>query len=206
MLTSVIENLLNRNLGASTRARELCRELRGQRLRITLLDTPWIVSVESLGPSLRIQTGDAGSDPAEASIEGTVVNLLALAGAESPEAVVQRGAVRISGDPEIAQKYRQMALLLRPDFEEELSGWFGDAAAHRLARFAQGIGSFARRATSTAVQNSAEYLAHERRDLVPRAEAAAQFESIDRLREDVDRFEARLRLLAGGGAEDQDVA
>jgi ubiquinone biosynthesis accessory factor UbiJ len=41
----------------------------------------------------------------------------------------------------------------------------------------------------------AEYLAHERRDLVSRPEGRQLLEGIDTLRDDVDRLEARIDLL-----------
>ena len=129
-----------------------------------------------------------------AEVEGTPLNLVALAGAE-PEALLQRGAVTIRGDVELAQRYRELALLLRPDFEEELSRLVGDAPAHQLMRFASGALAFGRRAFSTTAQNLAEYAAHERGDLVPRAEAEVFLAGVDRLREDVDRCAARLEHL-----------
>ena len=46
------------------------------------------------------------------------------------------------------------------------------------------------------MRNVAEYLAHERADLVPRAEADQFTAGVDRIREDVDRLEARINLLA----------
>ena len=54
MLTELVENLLNRNLGASPRARELCAALRGRRLRITLSGLGVRIGLESLGSTLRI--------------------------------------------------------------------------------------------------------------------------------------------------------
>jgi ubiquinone biosynthesis protein UbiJ len=35
--------------------------------------------------------------------------------------VIQRGDVTIRGDAEVAQKFRELAMLLKPDVEEELS-------------------------------------------------------------------------------------
>ena len=192
MLTGIVENLLNRNLGASPRARELCAQLRERRLAITMSGTPLRIAVESTGDSLRIWRHGGGEFHAE--VEGTPMNLVALAGPE-PEALLQRGAVTIRGDVELAQRSRELALLLRPDFEEELSRLVGDAPAHQLMRFASGALAFGRRAFSTTAQNLAEYAAHERGDLVPRAEAEVFLEGVDRLREDVDRLEARLALL-----------
>ena len=43
----------------------------------------------------------------------------------------------------------------------------------------------------------AEYLAHERGDLVPRAEAEDFYRGVERLREDLDRLDARTRALEG---------
>jgi ubiquinone biosynthesis protein UbiJ len=192
VLTGVIENLLNRNLGASPRARELCIELRERRIAIVMSGTPLRIAVESTGDSLRVTLDANGEFHAE--VEGTPVNLVALAG-PAPEALLQRGAVKIRGDVELAQRYRELALLLRPDFEEELSRFVGDAPAHQLMRLALGALAFGRRAVSTTALNAAEYLAHERGDLVPRAEAEVFFEGVDRVREDVDRFEARLSLF-----------
>jgi ubiquinone biosynthesis protein UbiJ len=47
----------------------------------------------------------------------------------------------------------------------------------------------------TGVRNVAEYLAHERGDLVPRAEAEDFYRGVERLREDLDRLEARTRFM-----------
>jgi ubiquinone biosynthesis protein UbiJ len=192
VLTGVIENLLNRNLGASPRARELCAELRERRIAIAMSGTPLRISVESTGDSLRLSRDATGDFHAE--IEGSPINLVALAG-PAPEALLQRGAVKIRGDVELAQRYRELALLLRPDLEEELSRFIGDAPAHQAMRFALGALAFGRRAAATTALNAAEYFAHERGDLVPRAEAEVFFEGVDRVREDVDRLGARFALL-----------
>ena len=192
MLTNLVENLLNRNLGASPRARELCAALQGRRIAITVRDMPLRIAVESTGDSLRLSREATGDSDTE--IDGTLVSLVALAGPE-PETLLQRGAVTIRGDADLAQRFRDLALLLRPDLEEELSHALGDAPAHQAMRFARGALAFGRRTVKTTVLNTAEYLVHERGDLVSRPEADAFFEAVDQLREDADRCESRLALL-----------
>ncbi len=196
MLTEAIENLLNRNLARSPRARELTRALTGKRLRIEARTLGWVLLTESLGTSLRL-TRDADDAPVDASISGTLFNLGALAGSE-PEEVIRRGEVRIDGDAEIAQKFRELAMLLRPDVEEELSRLIGDTPAHQALRLVRMAAGFGRRAADTGVRNVAEYLAHERGDLVPRAEAEDFYSAVERLREDLDRLEARAAQLDRG--------
>jgi ubiquinone biosynthesis protein UbiJ len=191
MLT-MIENLLNRGLPRSPRARELASELTGARLAVDVRGVTRIL-VRSSGVVLHL-THDASGE-ADAEVSGTPLNLLSLAG-PSPEAVLQKGAVEIRGDTDIARKYRELARLLTPDVEEELSLAIGDVPAHQLGRLARGVFGWSRHAAATAVRNVAEYLAHERADLVPRAEADQFTSGVDRLREDVDRLEARINLLA----------
>lgn len=191
MLTSTLENLLNRGLPRSPRARELCAELAGHKVAIDIQGVArfWIVSS---GDSLAVSRESA--TPAEAEIVGGPFALLELAGRE-PEAVIQRGAVQIRGDLELAQKFRELALLLRPDVEEELALAIGDAPAHQIARFARSALGWGKKAADTTVRNVAEFLAHERGDLVSRPEGQQFLKGVDAVREAVDRAEARFASI-----------
>jgi ubiquinone biosynthesis protein UbiJ len=199
MLTQAIENLLNRNLPRSPRAQELCGALAGKRVRIEARGLGWVLVAECLATSVRLTKGDAGEAPPDAAIVGSLMSLAALAGSH-PEEVIRRGEVTISGDAELAQKFRELAMLLKPDVEEELSRLIGDTPAHQALRLVRTVTGFGRRAATTGVRNVAEYLAHERRDLVPRAEAEDFFRGVERLREDLDRLEARTALLSASEA------
>jgi ubiquinone biosynthesis accessory factor UbiJ len=191
MLTSTIENVLNRGLPRSPRARQLCRELQGHRVGIDVSGFTRLL-VESTGETLRV-TRDADT-VAEAELVGGPLSLMGLVGS-APEDVLQRGDVQIRGDAQLAQKFRELALLLRPDVEEELSQVIGDVPAHQIGRFTRAALGWGQRAAQTTVRNVAEYLAHERQHLVPRAEGEQLLKGVDRLREDVDRIEARINVL-----------
>jgi len=192
MLIATLENVLNRGLPRSPRARQLVSELAGTTLGVHVRGIARVL-VSSNGAVLQL-TQDANGR-ADAELRGGVLSLLQLAG-PAPEALLQRGAVEIRGDADVARQYRELAQLLKPDLEEELSLAVGDVPAHQLGRLARGAAIWGRRAATTAVRNVAEYLAHERADLVPRAEADQFTSGVDRLREDVDRLEARIALLA----------
>jgi ubiquinone biosynthesis accessory factor UbiJ len=195
MLTSTLENVLNRGLPRSPRAQQLCAELAGHRLLVAV--TGLQVLVESTGVSLKLSVVNPEalvSAPPEATVTGGPLSLLALSGSD-PEAVIQRGDVRIEGDAELAQKFRELALLLRPDLEEELSLVLGDVPAHQVGRLARALVGWTQKAATTTLHNVAEYLGHERQDLVPRSEADSFLRGVDSLREDVDRLAARIDLL-----------
>jgi ubiquinone biosynthesis accessory factor UbiJ len=201
MLTSTLENVLNRGFPRSPRAQQLCAELAGRKVAVTVLPTDLgavaHILIESTGVSLKLSRVSAealaGSHP-DTTVTGGPFSLLALSG-PAPEAVLQRGDVRIDGDAELAQKFRELALLLRPDLEDELSLLLGDVPAHQIGRLARAVLGWTGKAAGTTVRNVAEYLAHERRDLVPRSEADQFLRGVDSLREDVDRLAARIDLL-----------
>ncbi|MGH8285272.1 MAG: ubiquinone biosynthesis accessory factor UbiJ [Steroidobacteraceae bacterium] len=193
MIVEVIENLLNRGMPRSPRARELCAQLAGRRLAIDVRGLARVL-VESKGDMLALRHQRETHGSADAEVRGGPLALLSLAG-DDAQAAIQRGDVVIDGDAELAQKYRELALLLRPDIEEDLSRLLGDTMAHQLSRFARLALGWGRRAADTTVRNAAEYLAHERGDLVPRAEADQFLRGVDGLREAVDRLEARIARL-----------
>lgn len=192
LIESLIENVLNRGLPRSIRAQQLCRELEGRRVGVSVQGFGrWML--ESTGVSLKV-TRDLPEATADAEIRGGVVSLLGLAG-PNPQEILQRGDASITGDAELAERFQELGRLLRPDLEEELSGFIGDVPAHQIGRLARAAMSFGQRAAATTVRNAAEYLAHEKRDLVPRAEGDQFLKGVDALREDVDRLEARIAML-----------
>jgi len=191
MLSATLEKLLNRGLPRSPRARQLCATLSGRSVAIVVPDILRL-RVSSNGQTLTVMGDDA---PADATLRGGALSLLALA-SDSAQAVIQRGDVAISGDSEVAQGYRELAQLLRPDLEEELSLLIGDVPAHQLGRLARLAAGWSGRAADTTLRNLAEYLGHERGDLVSRNEGEQFLRGVDALRESVDRLQARLELIA----------
>jgi len=190
MLTATLENVLNRGLPRSPRAQQLCAELTGRSVLVEIREITR-VRVESTGSTLRITRGETGAD---AEIVGGPFGLLALGG-DAPDAVLQRGDVEIRGNAGLAQKFRELILLLRPDLEDDLALLAGDVPAHQIGRFARGALSWTRKIALTGIENIAEYLGHERHDLVPRNEGEQFLKGVDALREDVDRLDARIALL-----------
>jgi ubiquinone biosynthesis protein UbiJ len=190
MLLASIEKILNRSLPRSPRAQALAATLAGRSLAVQITGTGPVV-ISSTGDGIRIERGSGKA--ADASISAGPFSLLALAGERSP-ALAASGAT-ITGDSDVAQQFSELLGLLRPEPEEELAQLIGDAPAHHLGRLARIALGFGDRALRTTVNNVAEYLAHERRDLVPKAEGRQLLDGIDALRDDVDRFEARLQHL-----------
>ncbi len=206
MLISTLENLLNRGLPRSPRAQQLCAELTGRKLHIEVQGIGRLL-LESDGLTLHL-SGDSDDasqaaacpptgSPAgsgDATLSGGPFSLLSLAVADQ-RAALRNGAVQMGGDSEVAGKFHELLRLLRPDAEEELAMVLGDIPAHHIGRLLRATLSWGERAVSTTLENVAEYLAHERNDLVSKAEAQGFLSGVDSLREDVDRLAARIDLM-----------
>lgn len=189
-----LESLLNRNIAASSAARGLCRRLDAKVLAVHLQGGPSLY-FRSQGERMRLDTRcEAAPD---ATLSGTPLSLMRLAGS-MPEAALRSGAVHIEGDAEVAQTFSELLAHARPDLEEELSHVIGDVAAHQVGRAARSALAFARHAADTLAQNLSEYLQEEGRDVPSRTEAEEFTAGVDRLRDDVDRLEARIALLERG--------
>jgi ubiquinone biosynthesis protein UbiJ len=192
MRLTPLESLLNRNIAASSAARALCRRLEGKVMALHVEGMPLSIYFKSNGEQMSLDTQHEG--PPHATLSGTPLSLLRMAG-PAPETALRTGSVHIHGDAEIAQTFSELLKQARPDLEEELSRVIGDVAAHQLGNAARSALGFARRAVDTFAQNVSEYLQEEGRDAPSRTEADEFITGVDKLRDDVDRFEARLSLL-----------
>jgi ubiquinone biosynthesis protein UbiJ len=186
-----VEALLNRCIDSSAQAAALARRLQGTSLQI---DIDGITRIRASAHQGRLALLAADDSAADASISGSLPALLQLlkGGANREPG---RPAAQILGDAEIANRYRELFVLARPDPEEELSRWIGDFPARRLSQLAERALERARHARRTAGENIAEYLQEEGRDLVNKTELEEFLRGVDELRETADRIEARLGRL-----------
>jgi ubiquinone biosynthesis protein UbiJ len=187
------EALLNRGIDGSTQAAVLARRLEGTALQVDIEGITRIRATVAGGRLALMSGEDSGSAlaAADATISGSPPALWQLV--RTPAAVGR--AAQIRGDGEIANLYREMFSLARPDPEEELSRWIGDFPARRLSQFARRLYEATLRARRTAGENIAEYLQEEGRDLVNRTELEEFLRGVDELRETADRVEVRLGRL-----------
>jgi ubiquinone biosynthesis accessory factor UbiJ len=197
MLTERIQAAVDRNVGGSPRARELLALLEGRSLVVRMQFTPWRVRAQA--QSGRLVVARTQDETADALLSGTPLALLSLM-SESPAEVIRRGDVTMTGNSDVAQQFQELALLLRPELEESLAGVIGDVPAFGLGQLLRKGLDYSRATARTAGLNVGEFLAHERRVLVPRAEAREFLTGVDALRESTDRLAARVQALEGSRA------
>jgi ubiquinone biosynthesis protein UbiJ len=190
---AAIESLLNRGIEQSLSARAAALRLNGTSLELRVAG---LAPIRIAAFSGRLALASASGAGADAVIAGSPFALLDLF-ARRAQSSAPRGSERvlITGDAEIAARYRELLELARPDWEEELSRHIGDVPARRISVAARAALSWARGFARTARANLAEYLEEESRDLVSRPEVEEFLGEVDVLRETADRVEARIARL-----------
>ena len=186
-----IEAMLNRRIAGSSRARAMVAGLAGRSLELRFVATPFRLRLAADAEALSVRP--AAEEPADAVIEGTPLSFLRLATGDAAKSI-RAGGMDVRGDAEIAEGFRRLLEVARPDIEEELSRFTGDAAAHYIAGFARHAADFARRAGDSLARSTSEYLTEESRDLPVRLEVEEFLDAVDRMREAVDRLDARIAV------------
>ncbi|MGH8496172.1 MAG: ubiquinone biosynthesis accessory factor UbiJ [Gammaproteobacteria bacterium] len=187
-----LETVLNRQIRASTPARDLCRRLDGKALGIEVTVPPCELLLIAEADGV-VVTGKRVAVP-DAVLRGSPFALASLARPNGVDLMRSR-TVTIDGDATVAEEFQRLLEHARPDFEEELSHLIGDVAAHQLGNLARGAFDWGRHALETLRLNTREFLQEESRDLPSGEEAEAFLSGVDRLAADVDRAEARLKRL-----------
>ncbi|MDH3265581.1 MAG: SCP2 sterol-binding domain-containing protein [Gammaproteobacteria bacterium] len=189
-----IVDILNRNIRETTPARELCQKLDGKTVAVRVRDTAFAMYFHTSDEVIVLGT-DSDSEP-DVIITGSLLTLARMAGGPGDHPVRDE-SLDLAGDAYTAQSFQELLRYARPDVEEELSAFIGDAAAHRVGEIARGVRGWAQDARATMASNIREYLQEESRDAPSRYEVDRFADNVNALRDDVARLEARLNRLLG---------
>lgn len=192
-LAARCERLANRLIAESTPARTRAGALEGRSMSIELAGLD--VTLRAAIANGTVELGIGADEPADVKLSATPLELLRLARAESTDEL-KSARTRLDGDVHVAEGFAELARLARPDLEDELARWIGDIAAHETAELGRRLGAYAGRARRALELDTAEYLQEEQRLVPGPHEVAAFSDDVDRLRDDVDRAEARLERIA----------
>jgi ubiquinone biosynthesis protein UbiJ len=136
-------------------------------------------------------TADAGAPAVTIGVDAAALPRVLL----EPKAALRN--VRLDGDAEFAQALSNVLQKLRPEPEEELARFVGDAAAVRIVSLLRAALAGAREAGSRLAVQTADYLVAENPMLVSRQEMAALAADVARVRDDVERLAKRIELQTG---------
>ncbi len=190
--------VINRGIDDNDRAQDLCDALDGRALRIVARPLPEPIVIAATDGLVEISC-DAQRD-VDVEIAGTLLELNRLMFIDS-RAPIREGRVEITGDVEIADRFREMLLCARPDLEDTLAEWFGEPAAADWSSLVRGtLDRFAGLAEEI-TERAAGRLHKTTGPLPTRSAVETHFRAVDELVDDVERIAARIDRLTGPAAQ-----
>jgi ubiquinone biosynthesis protein UbiJ len=177
--------LLNHLLAREAWARARLAPFAGRRARI---EAPPFVVLLGVAEGGRFEVA-SGAPHVSIAVDGSQLPSFLV----EPQAVLRN--VRLSGDAEFAQALSQVLQNLKPEPEEDLARFVGDAAAVRMVGFLRAVAAQLREGGARLATTTADYFAAENPLLVARAEADRFAAEVTALRDAVERLAKRIERL-----------
>lgn len=184
------ELALNASIKGSSVAQADLQRLAGKVIALELIGLP--VKLHFLPQPGRLTVAADYHGEADITVRAPAASLIgaALKRDDAPPKGMQ-----INGDAETAQIFSRLLKHADLDWEELLSQYTGDVAAHQIGNAVRSFRRWSQDAAGRLGRDLAEYLQYETRDLPPRREVSAFLDGVDRLRDDAERLEARLKRV-----------
>lgn len=191
LLAAAVEYAVNTALAGSNSAQQDLKQLAGKVIELQIRE--WPLRLYFLPQPEKLSVAASHEGKPDISIRAPTVTLLS--------AVLKRDndnlrGIEVNGDAETAQQFSRLLKQADLDWEELLSRYVGDVAAHQIGNAVRDLMSWGRDAAGRLSRDLAEYLQYESRDLPPRHEVQDFLNGVDRLRDDAERLAARLQRAA----------
>ena len=189
LANSAVVAVLNRMLVRETWARGKLSPFSGRTARF---DAPPFAVTLQIAADGTFAVANAADASAPAVTIGVALSSLPLA-LFDPQAAMKD--VRLIGDAEFAQALGFVLQNLRPEPEEELSRFVGDAAAQRLVGLMRASASQWKQIAENMLNTTAHYVVHEEPMIVGREDLESFGREVNELRDAVARAEKRISAL-----------
>ena len=191
LLAVAAEYAVNTALAGSNSAQQDLKQLAGKVIELQIKE--WPLRLYFLPQPEKLSVAASHEGKPDISIRAPTGTLLS--------AVLKRDndnlrGIEVNGDAETAQQFSRLLKQADLDWEELLSRYVGDVAAHQIGNAVRDLMSWGRDAAGRLSRDLGEYLQYESRDLPPRHEVQDFLNGVDRLRDDAERLAARLQRAA----------
>jgi len=183
------EKMVNKVLSLDEETLASLAILAGKVFEIDVLNTDIRIFILPSGEGITLASEYEGK--ADVAIKGRPSALLGMITAEK----VGAGDIEINGNVGLAQKFQSILKNMDVDWEEYLSHFVGDITAHNVGNFLRGVSRFAMATGKTIGMDISEYLRYEKEALLDKLELDEFIQTVDILRNDVERLQKRVERL-----------
>ena len=193
MFIDQLQQLFNAALHQDDNTRAEIQKLSGKVIRIEVAGPEIIVLLHFESGQVRFSTDTASK--ADVIIRAKPAAFIQLALLRNEDHHGPAPELEIRGEAGLAQRFQHILNSLEIDWEEHLSRWVGDTAAHKLGRIARQTRVCLQEARHTLGLDISEYLRYEKEMLPEREEVEEFITAVDNLRNDAERLRQRLERL-----------
>lgn len=189
----VLQEALNRLLRLDPASVGKLQALEGRRIDAVLQSPDIALAIDVRDGRLLVGPVDAEREPDigfKTKLSGLLQSLPMFA--QGKPAI---GAMRISGDVELARLLQNLVKEYDPDWQEPFVKAFGPILGPQAAKFLRSAFLHARTAADNLAQSSAEFVTEEARIVIGKAELEDFLNQVDVLRQRGDRLQARVNQL-----------
>jgi ubiquinone biosynthesis protein UbiJ len=188
-----LEQAINRYLDLDPSSKTRLTQLHG---RVIAFDVVGLGTTFYLVPTpARLLILAQFEDEPDCRLRGTPIALARMGDQRSSSDLLFSGEVEISGDTELAHRFGKVLASMDIDWEEQLSHFTGDIIAHHIGSTTRATMRWGGHAVNTLGRDIQEYLQEELRLLPDRREIEQFLSSVETLRDDLERLQARVERL-----------
>jgi ubiquinone biosynthesis accessory factor UbiJ len=189
----ILERVINRYLALDPEMLDKLAAFDGKviKLEITDLDKQFFMFPSATG----IQIREEHEGPVDTVLRGSPVALFKMGLVSNTANLLLKGEVEISGDTRLGHQFKAVFSQMDIDWSEPLADLVGDEFAYQLQQTGKRFSQWGKDTVKSLSMSLSEYLQEESRDVVTETELEIFNEAVDRLRDDVDRLQAKISSL-----------
>lgn len=185
LVCALAEKISSRLIAMDPAAAAGLTRLQGRQLAFSLKEWPTTLVLTASSDGILFNQHE---DSVDCRIQTDLASLRLLRDPSQLTRLIKADALQIDGDIQVAQQYSYFFQNLSPDWQQSLSGYVGDALAHKIALSLSQLQRYISNRVSLLQQTGTE-LAQDELQLTPTATEMLQFSDA------VSKLAARVELL-----------
>lgn len=202
LVSASIERILNHLLKLDPDSVTALQSIKNKRLTVKIREFPWPLSFvfsDRIDVLIAEQTLETQEDNTDCSIELSLSTLEALQDTSQITKLIQSNDLKLEGDLKVAQGFSDLLKNIQIDWEDQLSKYTGDVAAHSIFEAGRSTFDKINRHTQKLITMLGEGALEEKKLAAHRVLVEDFCEEVNSLRSATARLEARLAQLVKNG-------
>ena len=195
----ILESVINRYLALDPEMMGKLAEFDGKVIKLEMTGIDKILYMLPGKSGIQVLLEYDGE--ADTVLRGTPISLFKMGLVSNTAKLLLKGEVEIRGDTRLGHRFKNVFSQMDIDWSEPLAGLLGDSLAYQLQQTGRKLGRWGENTVKSVSDSFSEYLQEESRDVVTETELEIFNENVDRLREDVDRLQAKIEMIVSLGDE-----